>query len=236
MHAVSLGEMKALKPIYDELKKRLSVQFLVTTQTKTGYDYAQAHLDCFVCFQPFDFLFLQKKWVKKVDPDLFISIEGDFWFHHLSCLKQAQTQLFLLNGKISDRSFFRMKKVGFFYRKLFTYFDFFFVQDEEAKKKFSYWVPSDQIQVVGNIKFLKPASLSFKKEKSIVVACTHEPEEEFLYLALQPLIEQGWTLYVAPRHPERFQQVYAMLKKQNFLKNWVRLYLAYLYEFSGSRI
>lgn len=219
VHAVSLGEMKIALVLIDRIRKELDVEFVITTQTDTGYAYAKKQQNFHVYYMPIDFFFLQKRFVKKIKPLSLFLIESDFWQEAMYQVKKNKGFIFLFNGKMSDRSHQRWKKVPFLSKKIFDLIDNFYVQDEEAKQKFEDFVPKQKIQIGGNFKIIKPSSSlkSFHPQligkKIVTIACTHEKEELELLGQLKELLAQDYTILIAPRHPERFDTVYHEIQK-----------------------
>lgn len=218
LHAVSLGEMKAAQFLIEELKKQKSLHFVVTTQTHTGYQFAKQVMGLNVWMMPLDLMVFQKKILKKIDPQLVLVMESDLWLNMLQACKQAKIPVYLINGKVSWRTFQRWTKFSFFPKTLLRCLTHAYVQNDEMWRRFSPFISSQRLTSTGNIKLLKPIHLLNKtpidpKDRWIALACTHEGEEIELFKALAPLIAQGFKLAIAPRHPERFDGVVAMIKK-----------------------
>lgn len=224
IHAVSVGEAKAARSLFIELKKKHPDSFFViTTTTATGRDEAKRSLlgaDAYLLL-PFDFSWNVRRWVRKLKPTIFFLIESDFWPNLLLELKKFQTKIVLVSGKMSERSFRRFSFFSYFSKKLFSYFDFFCVQNEEQRNRFSFFVhKKGSLEVTGNLKFdleAVPIDLPFWRQKldlpkdTIVVASTHAPEEEEI---LKSLSQQCHFLVLAPRHPERFEEIAQLLLKK----------------------
>lgn len=212
IHAVSVGEVKSVKGLLEKLKVEYPNNFiLVTTGTATGLEEARRSLsraDAFY-FLPFDFSWIMKKWIAALQPKLLIFVETDVWYNLLSQAKKIGTKTVLVSGKISERSASRYAKVPYLAKKLFSLFDLILVQNEEHYARLSPW--SEQVQVGGNLK-LDATPLPIDKEKwapyfqgqNILISCTHELEELELIEALEQI---PGTIYIAPRHPERYDQL-----------------------------
>ncbi|MCC6127834.1 MAG: hypothetical protein IT584_01355, partial [Chlamydiae bacterium] len=160
IHAVSVGETKAARPLFLRLKIAYpDAFFLITHATQTGYEEAKRSLasaDSFA-FLPLDLSLVVRRWVKALKPTHFILMEGDFWWNLLSALKKQKTKLVLVSGKISGKSASRFRKIPFFAKKLFGLFDVFCVKSEEEAFRFAPF--RNLLHVTGNIKFdLEPAS------------------------------------------------------------------------------
>ena len=222
IHAVSLGETKVASAIARKIKDENEDCFLiVSTTTKTGYKegkksigFANAHF-----FLPLDFSWIMKKIMRFYKPENLILVETDFWYNFLTQAKKNGALISLINGKLSDTSFRRYKKFVFFTKRLFPLFDIFCVQDKSFMKKFSsLGVLKGKIHVTGNLKLgIKGKILpideieKWKKvfkidpsQKIVTVASTHKNEEERI---LKSLENSEYRIFLAPRHPERFNQV-----------------------------
>lgn len=220
IHAISVGETKAARPLFLLLKKAYPDAFFLVTQTTfTGQGEARRSLstaDAFA-FLPLDFSWIMRRWVKKLKPTYFILIEGDFWWNLLKNLKAQKTKIILASGKISKKSASRFQKVPFFAKKLFGFFDLFCVQNEEQADRFASF--RKILEITGNLKFdLEPSStldspLNPFQKPSITIACTHAKEESMLLSELEPFFP-NLSIFLAPRHPERFDEVENLLRER----------------------
>lgn len=168
--------------------------------------------------------------VKQISPRALFLVESDFWFHLVYHVKKIGGKVVLVNGKISDRSYKRFQFFSYFTRKLFSLFDLFLVQNNAYFERFSHLISSHKIYITGNLKWdVKPDLLSSSQKeglkeqfklanKTIIIASTHDPEEKWLLEKLDLLWQLFPTLKVliAPRHPERFQNVSSLLQKKNY--------------------
>ena len=156
IHAISVGEVKAASPLLKELKKEHpETQFLATTTTKTGQKEAKRTLKeaDFLLYAPLDLSFVVQRWVERFNPEQFILVESDFWPSLLKALKKNKTQISLVSGKISEKSFKRFQKFPSFSKKLFSHFDQICVQNELYQSRFaklSY--DFERVHVTGNLK------------------------------------------------------------------------------------
>lgn len=223
IHAISVGEIKAAQPLFKELKKKYpDAFFLITCVTATGLAEAERSFSeaNAILFHPIDFKWVVRRWLRCFHPSTYLLIETDFWPNLLSALKERGSKVILASGKISERSTRRLSFVPFFAKKLFSHFDLLLLQNEEYKKRFLRFSIPENIYVTGNLKLdLNPQKIdsSFIKEKLsfsnpvITISCTHDPEEEML---LDILKEEPLTIFLAPRHPERFDEVAKLLLKR----------------------
>lgn len=221
IHAVSVGEVKASAPFLRILKENFPDAWIcVTTTTSTGQEEAKRSLksaDAFF-YLPLDFSFVVRRFVTKIKPDLFFLVESDFWPQLLEAVRKRGGKTFLISGKMSERASARWNYFPSIAGRLFSQLDCLCVQSEEYRGRFlSVGVAPAKIHITGNLKFdLEPqnahhlplaADLQF-----LTISCTHSPEEEIL---LDLLKNSPWTIFLAPRHPERFGEVAHLLERKN---------------------
>jgi 3-deoxy-D-manno-octulosonic-acid transferase len=216
IHAVSVGEIKAAQPLYLELRKLHPDSFiLITTVTATGLAEAKRSLPGANEYlkAPIDFPWVVRHWVRKYNPKLYLLVETDFWPNLLSALKKNNCKIALVSGKLTERSAKRFSFFKFFSRWMFSKFDLLCVQNEEHKARFQPFCP--QIYVTGNLKLdltAQPVQKAVYPFPAITISCTHAPEEELLLEALKDL---NLFIFLAPRHPHRFNEVADILTRKN---------------------
>ena len=197
-HACSLGEVKSLGAIL----QRLSHEANLSVITHTGYEAAGA-MKVVRRFLPYE-IFLPF-WVQK--QKALVVLEAELWYMLFYVAKKRGTKTFLLNARISDRSYGRYKKFAWFYRKIFENVDVVFAQSEKDAIRLEE-LGAKEVKVTGNIKAFHQIAvtkqLSKPAKELVVLASTHEKEEMLL---LQRLNFANRVVVVVPRHPERFGRV-----------------------------
>lgn len=227
IHAVSVGETKAVSALAKQIKKEYHNPIIVISSvTETGHAEAKRCMtfaDYYV-YLPFDFKWIISPIVQRTKPDLVIVCETDFWFNFLSKCKAVGAKIALVNGKLSERSMERYLWWPSFAKKLFGFIDTFCVQNRLYADRFKkVGVPEEKIVITGNLKFdedypkLAQSELALWKEqlgispsdKVLVVGSTHDPEESLILDALKTVWEKipNLKVLIAPRHPERFSLV-----------------------------
>ena len=209
-HTCSYGEAKAIKPLADRFKtKRLNFSAITQTGFSVLHEYSQN-----VRYLPFE-IFLPK-WSSK--QKVLIVVEAELWYMLFFVAKQKGSRTFLINARVSSRSYPKYLKFKWVYKKIFQNIDSVYAQSFEDAKRLAR-LGAKNIKVSGNIKFLniQPATKSYQKEYPLVVtaASTHEGEEEGIvkaYLELKSV--ENAQLIVVPRHPERFEKVAALLEQE----------------------
>lgn len=203
LHGCSLGEIRSLKPLIEQM----SLHVNLTTTTQTGFSEAQK-LSSDARYLPFEIWL--PFWVKK--PKALLVTEAELWALLFIVPKLKGVKTFLINARISDNSYKNYKKYSFFYKFLFSYIDTVFAQSENDKQRLL-TLGAKHIIVNGNIKTasIPQPHTSFAKPKKqvITLASTHKNEEELLINALKN--QKDSMIIVAPRHPERFEEVDRLL-------------------------
>lgn len=225
-HACSFGEVRSLEPIINALLiQKKDCIILITTITHTGNAEARRLFGdkhptrVFVKFLPFE-IFLPL-WQSKLDKlKSLVVMEAELWKMLFFVAKKSGAKTFLLNARISDRSYKSYQRLRGFYAGVFKYIDVVLAQSVKDKKRLELF-KSRNISVFGNLKMLnppKPSKIYQKPDRLIVLgASTHKGEEELIlhaFLQFQK-IEPHSLLILAPRHPERFIEVCKTLQSRN---------------------
>ena len=227
IHAVSVGEVQAALPFISEAKKHSGMNVLLSTTTMTGAKIANqlsANFDAHIFF-PWDTKHFIARALDCLKPRAFVTVETEIWPIMLSQLKERGIPSFLINGRISDKSFKRMSRFPSFWKPVFSCFDHIMVrekQDEHRLEKLG--VSRNIISVTGDCKIDAllerknqcDAIQAIEHSKPIFVAgSTHPGEEEQVIAAFVILRGKipGAKLIIVPRHPERANEVGALTSK-----------------------
>ena len=233
LHAVSVGEALAARPLCQELKRRYpDLRLFVTTTTVTGQAVAKAQLREaeLVGYFPFDWGFAVRRVIDRIGPELVILMESELWLNFLSECDERKIPVVVVNGRISDRSFSRAQRVRFFIRRLYGLVTQFVMQSEvDAARAVALGARPERVMAGGNLKYdagdgrwqldearreelgrvLFPGGES--KRPLIVAGSTHPGEEAAVLRAFEGVRGSGVRLLLAPRHPERFGEVAALV-------------------------
>ncbi len=225
-HACSFGEVRSLEPIINAILMRQSdCVILITTITHTGNAEARRLFSdkyptrVFVKYLPFE-IFLPL-WQSKLDKlKSLVVMEAELWKMLFFVAKKSGAKTFLLNARISDRSYKSYQRLREFYAGIFKYIDVVLAQSQKDKKRLQSF-KSRNVSVFGNLKMLNPPkpTKNYDKPNKLVVlgASTHKGEEECILRAfLQLQKKEPFSLLIlAPRHPERFIEVCKMLQSRD---------------------
>lgn len=219
IHMVSVGESRAMIPIYEHLKNEYpDAAIHLSSTTKTGHEEAKRSLPgaANYFFLPLDYSWTMRAFCERLKPDLLLLAESDFWYHLMRSVKERGGKVILLNGKISEKSAGRYAK--FPSKRLFDQIDQLLVQNTTYAKRFqSLHIPEEKIAITGNLKLSIAPKLLSEEEKIaaqkalglthedrvLTLASTHEHEEELIL----PHIPKKYKVLVAARHPERFARL-----------------------------
>ncbi len=215
IHACSLGEINSIEFLKPYLKEKV----IISTITNTGYARALeifgSNKNVEVKFLPFELFlpFLMPKNLNKL-----IVLEAELWFMLFFYSKSIGADTILLNARISSKSFPKYKKISFFYRQIFKYIDLVLCQLEDDKDRLIE-LGAKNIEVFGNIKALNKFRISKQFDRFegslIFAASTHRGEEDLILRNYVDSIlnSKKYRLCIAPRHPERFDEVWELLQK-----------------------
>lgn len=207
-HCCSFGETRAIKPLLDECNNEVNISVI----TNTGFEEAKK-LTSSVRYLPFE-IFLPF-WVTQ-QKALFV-MEAELWYMLFLCAKAKGCKTYLINARISDKSYASYQRFGFFYKKIFANIDKVFAQSQKDKERLVA-LGAKNIEVIGNIKLaqLPVVTRVFQKPKAYVITAgsTHENEEKYI---LEAYDKSMGTLIIVPRHPERFNKVHDLI--ESFIHN-----------------
>lgn len=230
VHAVSVGEVLAVSHLIGELQRQHPHrQIFVSTTTATGQKLARQRFgENRVFFMPLDLGFAVRRYLNALKPQLIVIAETEFWPNLLHLAGKRHTSLAIVNARISDRSFPRYKRGKWFFGRVLSEVDLFLAQTtEDAERLRVIGAPTGRVRVSGNLKFdirlnAQPSLVNGlraaigKDSPVIVCGSTAEGEEEPLLAALKEVRQQfpETVMILAPRHPERFEKVAALISSE----------------------
>ncbi len=227
LHAVSVGEVGVAATLARALPAEIPL--LVTTVTPTGQERARAAFAgrAEVAYLPFDLGFAVRRFFRRHQPRALLLVEGDYWPLLLREARRRGLAAAVVNGRVGDRSFHRMRRLRRWLGPLFNGVDRFGVQSGQDRERLAaLGIDPRRISVTGNLKYESPepprkpeleAALRQRAgERALLVAgSTMAGEEEpVLEAFLQAGGGERSLLVLAPRHPERWDEVEALLRSR----------------------
>lgn len=209
-HSCSFGEVKAIRPILEMLPQE---HLRMSAITQTGFEEIREYTkeSRYLPFEPLLFGWLKPQKVLVV-------MEAEFWYLLFVLAHKRGAKTLLINARISDRSFYKYKRMRWLYRHIFKHIDEVYAQTQKDKERLES-LGATSVLVTGNIKLsgLPSPSRKLVKPKDILLcaASTHEGEEGSILDAFVDFKKQEplARLILAPRHPERFTKVEKMMLK-----------------------
>ncbi|MDF1809516.1 MAG: glycosyltransferase N-terminal domain-containing protein, partial [Phycisphaerales bacterium] len=222
LHAVSVGEVNALRSIVPELSQCSHV--IVSTTTDTGLAHAQGLFSefdsCDVVRYPLDCSWMVRRFLDIVRPDVVGLVELEVWPNFVKACSKRKIPIGIINGRLSARSFKGYKKIRMLLKPTFRRLKFACVQDQDYADRIEQMgVIQDRILITGSMKWdsidasllRDPSERAVKiamemgvdLDQPIVVAGSTGPGEEAL---LHDAISNDVQLIIAPRKTDRFEE------------------------------
>ena len=233
VHAVSVGEVQAAAALVIALRDRYpEVPVLVTTFTPTGAARARALFGgaAEVRFLPFDLPGSVRRFLDRTRPRLAVIMETELWPNLYRQCRRRRIPLIIASARLSRRSIDRYRRLGALFRETVSGGVVVAAQGEGDAERFrALGAAAERTHVTGNLKFdlTLPPDISergralreqYAPSRAVWVAgSTHGGVEEEAVLAAQQhvgAVHSGTLLVLAPRHPNRFDEVAAWLERQ----------------------
>jgi 3-deoxy-D-manno-octulosonic-acid transferase len=231
VHAVSVGEVLSAIQLIRGLREALpNFVFAVSTTTETGQRLAKERLkDWPVFYLPLDFRYAVRRYLRMLQPRMLVLMESELWPRLIDECAKNGMPIVVVNARVSDRSFPRYMRLRRLWRPFLERISQFLAQSEEtAERLIRIGAPSERVSVMGNLKYdvrAGEASAMTRRIGSlvsgarlIVAGSTLAGEEEAL-LAAWPAIQKAVpdaALLIAPRHPDRFEEVLGLIRKSGY--------------------
>ena len=227
IHAASVGEVNAVKPLINQLLQKYSHKdFFMTTMTSTGLEAAKKiSPKLAVSLFPIDVSFIQRRFFNKINPELIVLIETEFWPNMLHIAKKRKIPVVMVNARISDSSFPKYRNLRFFWKSVWKAIKAVNAQSEKDARRFIGF-KFDKVVNAHNLKFcldlpefnktILRNELSYSEDDFIIVWGSSRPGEEKLFkkvfISLKEKIN-NLRVIIVPRHLHRVPQVCEIFKE-----------------------
>lgn len=225
LHAVSVGELMASRPLIEKIFKEYpDLPLTITTMTPTAsmqvekiYADKVQHV-----YLPYDYPQAVQRFLKAIQPQLAIIMETEIWPNLFFALKDRDIPFVIANARLSEKSFQAYNRVKFFFKPILQSVTVIATQsglDAEYFKKLG--VLDSQVTVMGNLKYdvVVPHELINKAHDEVcilkgnghrsiwIASSTHTAEEDLIISTAINVKKQipDALCIIAPRHPERFK-------------------------------
>ena len=239
IHAVSVGEVLAVVPLAQELKRRHPERKLfISTTTDTGQRLARERMGFAdgIFYFPLDWGAAIRPAFRALRPGLVIIVETEIWPNFLREARRRNVPVIFVNARISERSFRRTRQfariLGGFFTRVLGDASLFLAQSEaDAARLRELGAPLERIEVAGNLKYDGQAPVrgafgdwlaeqaAAQERWPIAVAGSVVADEEEAVLAGFDIAQRQWRrglLILAPRKPERFDAAGALARERGW--------------------
>jgi 3-deoxy-D-manno-octulosonic-acid transferase len=228
VHAVSVGEVLAVSRLVKTLDAAWPEYFVaISTTTRTGQELARERFGAnrvFYC--PLDLPWAVRAYLNALKPRMLVLAETEFWPNLLSgCLRRG-ISVAVVNARISDRSWPRYRRLRGLWEPFLRRLSAVLAQSQtDAERLRAIGCAPERVSVAGNLKFdvrateEADATIQLKARgaelRFVVAGSTLEGEEAALLEAWPKVLQADprLVLVLAPRHPERFEGVAALLER-----------------------
>jgi 3-deoxy-D-manno-octulosonic-acid transferase len=238
LHAVSVGEVLSAIPLIRSLQAAEPlVPIYLSTSTIAGRiaaDRRASTLGDRIFYAPLDYVSCVRRTLRVIRPALLVVLETEIWPNLYYETKQCGAALVIANGRISDRTWPRYRRLRWFFAPVLELADALFVQGAADRDRYlRLGAPAAKVHVGGNLKYDASAAPSagalpdFGAEHIWIAASTVGPNERGS-LARHSVDEDGIVirafqalavefprllLILAPRQPARFEEVARKLQR-----------------------
>jgi len=239
LHAVSVGEVNLLEPLLARWE-RLHPDWdcVISTTTQAGFALAKKkYAPRLVVYCPLDFTWAVNRAIRRIRPALLVLTELELWPNLIAAAKRSGAKVAVVNGRLSEKSFRGYRRLAWLVRPVLAQLDLVAAQNKEYAERFrALGAANSALCVTGSIKFdgartdrqaepvCRLAQLAGIGPEDVVflAGSTQDPEESIALDVFQRLAPEfpRLKLILVPRHPERFNEVAALLDRRGV--KWIR--------------
>ena len=220
LHCASVGEVKTVIQLLQELHTRRPEQhFLITTNTPTGADIVlrQQQPYLFHAYLPFDWLLAVTLFVSSIKPAALYVLETELWPNLFSVCHSRRVPIVIINGRLSPKTTATFRWVREVLGHLLRLTQHIYARSEADQASFiKLGADAHRVSMLGNMKYSPPAlQIGGKPDVGIdyVVAASTHDDEELQILKCWLKLERHELLVIAPRHPERRDDILSLLRQ-----------------------
>ena len=231
VHAVSLGETRAAAALIDELRLlRPQMRLLLTHGTATGREAGSVLLQAGdeQAWLPYDTPTVVARFFAQFQPVLGILMETEVWPNLLLAARESGVVMVLANARLSAKSRRQGQRLDVVMRPAAESLALVLAQSEDDARRMRD-SGAREVVVIGNLKYdmtPEPALIALGRDwrkalgRDVVLAAIFREGEEAMVLAewLAQRVSQGAEpasarplLVIVPRHPQRFDEVAALV-------------------------
>lgn len=224
-HCASVGEVRSIKKIVDTLRQdNKDISIIISTMTATGRQIAVDYIKADKAFLlPIENSRAVSMIISYMNVSVLVIVDTELW-PNLIFTASNQIPVFLINGRISDKTYKTYKRFKFIFKSVLKRFSAIMTKSELDEERFTNILgKSSKIITAGNIKFQERKSKDSVKTikeleniKFFLAASTHKGEEEIILSWFNGSMEGFDKLIFVPRHIERSAEVKEIIEKQGY--------------------
>lgn len=224
-HCASVGEVRSIKKIVDTLRQdNKDISIIISTMTATGRQIAVDYIKADKAFLlPIENSRAVSMIISYMNVSVLVIVDTELW-PNLIFTASNQIPVFLINGRISDKTYKTYKRFKFIFKSVLKRFSAIMTKSELDEERFTNILgKSSKIITAGNIKFQERKSKDSVKTikeleniKFFLAASTHKGEEEIILSWFNGSMEGFDKLIFVPRHIERSAEVKEIIEKHGY--------------------
>lgn len=233
IHLASVGETVAAAPLIKLLQQHYpTIPIVVTNMTMTGAARTASLFNGGVLqtLIPYDVPSAIKRFFKRANPIIAIFFETELWPNTIRLCEEHAIPVVISNARLSEKSARGYQRVRKLIKPMLNAVRTCTVQSETEKKRFiNLGLAEERITITGNIKFDVEVPADLEQKKNLlreelgakrfiwIAASTHPTEEEIILQTHKTILKKfpDALLILVPRHPDRFNQVHALILQAN---------------------
>ena len=235
LHCVSVGETRAAEPLVNALLKHYPQhQILLSNTTPTGRAASEALFGDTVrrVYLPYDIPYAVKRFLNHFAPVVGVLLETELWFNLMAECKKRELPLLLVNARMSQKSATGYRKIINLVSEGLGSLTAIAAQTEQDAARLCA-LGASNVSVLGNLKFdVLPPNNAIKhgaalrkligNDRPVFLAAStranaSECEEDLVLKAIKNLDIPHLLTIIVPRHPQRFDEIAALLTKQGIV-------------------
>ena len=225
-HGASVGEIQSIIPLLERFEKNKEIRQILVTSNTVSSSFIIKNLKfkkTIHQFFPIDCNFISKKFLNYWKPTKAFFIDSEIWPNTVNNLYKRNIPIFLLNGRITKKSFRRWKFFSYFAKSIFGKF-YLCLSSNTETKKYLKKLGAKNIKFIGNLKFSQSDNEKTNLNKDLInlinsrkawcASSTHYNEEELCGMAhirLKKRFKNILTIII-PRHINRIDSIKAELQ------------------------
>ena len=225
-HGASVGEIQSIIPLLERFEKNKEIRQILVTSNTVSSSFIIKNLKfkkTIHQFFPIDCNFISKKFLNYWKPTKAFFIDSEIWPNTVNNLYKRNIPIFLLNGRITKKSFRRWKFFSYFAKSIFGKF-YLCLSSNTETKKYLKKLGAKNIKFIGNLKFSQSENEKTNLNKDLInlinsrkawcASSTHYNEEELCgmtHIRLKKRFKNILTIII-PRHINRINSIKAELQ------------------------